>query len=272
MESISSIFRKLLVLDLLFSLLFFVLVPIGDMNRNNQLQRIPQQYNEGSFQPSIVSVDRIPLEVEYFHDVNVSVMVQNASNIAQVTLHFRINIGNWQTQAMINTSSNTFWTIIPQQAWRNHVEYYINATDLGGLVTIDDNATRYYSYTVVDTIPPNIQIFRPYPGEHFIGVVTYDMDFSDLGSDVDYNELYLNGELYGHGTADGFTGSGLLPDGAYTLWVLVNDCAGNRADAQVRFSVENPFVIPVLVLEVMAIGSVIVICLIVGVFLFSKKQ
>jgi hypothetical protein len=162
--------------------------------------------------------------------------------------------------------------MIPPQAWRSHVEYYINATDRGGQFTIADNASQYYGYRVADRVPPRIEIARPRQGEHYVGVVTFDMEFSDPGSDIDYYETYLNGEPEGPGYSDDYTGSRLLPDGAYTLLVYVYDCAGNRAEAQVSFSVENPPVIPVIVLELAGLGSVIGICVVVGALLSRKEK
>lgn len=227
------------------------------------IQYIPPAKNQPLNQPILNYTTHSPPYPEYYENVNISTQITTNTTIADVSLYYRINTGNWQNQTMTNNTLNFYWAILSRRPWGHHVEYYINASDIQGRFTIDDNHSQYYHYTVRDSVPPAIDIISPQPSQVFHGQVWIEMDFEDPGSDIDFNERYLNNQLMGSGTSDDLNLLVSIPNGVYTLVVYVYDYAGNRAEAEVTFSVQANPSIPIIVLEVATISIIIGTCLII---------
>jgi hypothetical protein len=89
-------------------------------------------------------------------NVTVSVNITDAeSGVKNATLEYRINsTSSWNSTVMgYNSTSSLYYATIPGQPNGTHVTYEIMAYDNAGNLGVNDNATQYYSYTVVPEFP-----------------------------------------------------------------------------------------------------------------------
>ncbi|MFX1475182.1 MAG: Ig-like domain-containing protein, partial [Promethearchaeota archaeon] len=137
--------------------------------------------------PEISNIDQTPLNPEYDDPTNISCDAED-QDLDTVMLHYRTNGGGWQHLQMPETFS--YDQDIPGQPYDTLVEYYITANDTWGMTTTDDNGGSYYSYTVTDTVDPDITNIAHNPtSPQYAEIVTVSCDAYDAGSDISSVQL-----------------------------------------------------------------------------------
>jgi parallel beta-helix repeat protein len=103
--------------------------------------------------PSIGTVSQVPTVPIDGVNVTITVNVTDAeSGVCNVTISYKANSGLWTNVSMSKTG-NTWEGKIPGLPYGTNVTYKIIAYDNAGNFAVDDNAGRYYVYTVVPEFP-----------------------------------------------------------------------------------------------------------------------
>ncbi len=97
--------------------------------------------------PEIENIQHSPLMPEYSESVTVTATVIDSSQV-NVTLHYRVNSGEWYNVTMNLIYGNIYSGTIPAQASVDFVEYFITAEDIAGKMTEVLDGGEYFSYTV----------------------------------------------------------------------------------------------------------------------------
>ncbi|MFX0079562.1 MAG: hypothetical protein ACFE8O_10030, partial [Candidatus Hermodarchaeota archaeon] len=188
--------------------------------------------------PVISNHNRNPITVEYTVSPVVSFDVVDAgSDVASVTLYYRVNGGGWNPISMSPAAGNSYEGSIPVQSWDDVVDYYVVAFDNAGNSATDNNGGSFYSYTVVDNTDPDISSVGHTPGiVTSSDSVTVGCDVIDDGSGVSTVTLWYRFDsggwssmAMGHTTGDHYEATiGAQPYGTFTeYYVVATDSAGN---------------------------------------------
>jgi hypothetical protein len=89
-------------------------------------------------------------------------------------------------------SGTLYQVSLPAQTWGAQVTYYVNVTDNAGNWVVDDNSSSYYSYLVVDTTDPDLEITNPTEGEEVSDVVTITVTATDPGSGITSVRIFID--------------------------------------------------------------------------------
>ena len=103
--------------------------------------------------PVISLVNSVPLNIYDLDKVNISASVTDNMGVDSVTLHYRIDGGDWvETMMVLSTNSIYVVSIGPFNA-HEEIEYYISAEDISAFANtrINDNSGNYYSFSVKDS-------------------------------------------------------------------------------------------------------------------------
>ncbi len=136
--------------------------------------------------PIISGVSHTPLVVTPFDPAVVGCDVSElGSGVSSVQLHYRVDGGTWIIVVMSHTTGDHYEGTIPAQVLDSFVEYYVNATDNAANNAVDDNGGTYYTYTVGDTVSPEISNVghSPSPVEYDDSPVV-SCDVVDIGSSI----------------------------------------------------------------------------------------
>jgi len=198
--------------------------------------------------PVVTSVTRETVSPNYYQSTQIRSEATDIG-LTGITLHF--NNGSWFSSAMTDMGSY-FEGYIPYAPFNTTIEFYVNATDSGGLYTVDDNSSAFYSYVIGDDVDPTIDVTGPYDGITVSGFVTFSLDVSDpdiYSSGLDYVELWDGSTLLLTVTNSLSTfnwSSRTVANGSHSLGVKVFDIAGNFAMDNVTLDVQNDVVAPML--------------------------
>ncbi|MFW9830377.1 MAG: hypothetical protein ACFFD8_01175 [Candidatus Thorarchaeota archaeon] len=194
-----------------------------------------------SVDPQISNLDRDPFTVEYINSPIISCDATDVgSEIASVTLYYRVNDGGWNTISMLFITDSRYEGSIPTQSWNDFIEYYIVGIDNAGNSVTEDNSGAYYSYTVVDNTDPIISNVGHMPLiVTSSDIVTVGCDVSDVGSDVSTVTLWYRLNFGGWssttmnptGMGDRFEANiGAMTYATFTeYYVVATDAATNSA-------------------------------------------
>ena len=105
--------------------------------------------------PAIDNIIHSPATPTELDTVIINATVTDDSTIHNVTLHYKINIGSWQTISMTLVSGDLYSVTIGSFAVGDTIEYYITAVDnsINYNEATEDNSGLYYSFTVSEVIP-----------------------------------------------------------------------------------------------------------------------
>jgi hypothetical protein len=229
------------------------------------------------FGPIVGNASQEPIIVDYTTPVTVTCHVlPNISEIVSVILNYRVDNSTWTPRSMTNSTLIKYDTTIPVQPWPSFVEYYINATDIGGFSTLLVNGSTYYNYIIRDDIDPEIAITWPEGETYISGIVEVEITASDEGSGIQYVELYigqypndmvrvvnLSNPPYTYTWITGFH-----PNGLCILQAVTYDRAQNYQDdiqGNIIVNVQNRPIDPWPLITLFVVGSTILI--IVAVFI-----
>jgi hypothetical protein len=188
--------------------------------------------------PAITNVEHTPITVEYPDSPTVRCNVTDIeSGVATVMVYYRVDGSEWNVISMTPTTGTGFAGVIPAQVWNTQVEYYVNATDQAGTWAVDDNSGTYYSYTVGDSVDPQISNIGRTPStvEYFNSPVI-NCDATDGGSGVATVTLYYRVNSGGWSSismawVSGTRFEGNIPahswNAAVEYYIVVVDNAGN---------------------------------------------
>jgi hypothetical protein len=105
--------------------------------------------------PRISNVQQSPLAPSVGQPVLVSAHIVD-QDLTTRWLHYRLDGGSWNDLAMSSIGGDDYEATIPGQPHNTVVDYYLEANDTWGMVTIALNGSVYWSYTALDQTPPVI--------------------------------------------------------------------------------------------------------------------
>ena len=105
--------------------------------------------------PTIESVTHNPSSPTNSDTITISAAVSHSPGIDSVTLHYRINGGEWLVISMPLSTGSIYQATIGPFTTGSVIDYYITAIDssISHNEAINDNNGSYYSFTVVEVIP-----------------------------------------------------------------------------------------------------------------------
>jgi parallel beta-helix repeat protein len=105
--------------------------------------------------PQIVNIILSPSTPTDLDTVSINATVTDTSGVQSVTLHYRVNGGNWIEASMTLISGDFYSVTLGPFAVSETIEYYVSAVDnsVNHNEAINDNAGLYYSFTVAEVIP-----------------------------------------------------------------------------------------------------------------------
>jgi hypothetical protein len=199
--------------------------------------------------PLISSVSLDPTTPVFHSSTEVTATVTDTpAGVWQVELYYRVDGGSWNPVEMMDVGSPYSGTI-PMVAYGSLVEYYINATDWTGQISIDDNGGSYYSFTVDDDIDPTVNFETPEHADTVSGLVVLEASADDLGSGVEFVDFFVDGEYIGEDDTAPYQvvwNSREVQNGSRVLTVFSNDFEGLWAVDTITVNVQNDVAPPVL--------------------------
>jgi len=230
-----------------------------------------------SVSPVISSFDPAPVVVEYSDTPTVGCDVSDiGSGIQNVMLNYSLNGVTWMALTMAYVSGTHYQANLPAQAWEAQVTYYVNATDNAGNWIVDDNSSSYYSYSVIDSTDPDLEITNPTNGEEVSDVITITVTAIDPGSGIARVRIFINDTEVTELTSAPFTfnwNTTLVLDGPYEISVTVYDNAGNEVTETITVTVNNaPIVTPQIPAEIIIVGGIITIVVIAAGIIMTRRR
>jgi len=213
--------------------------------------RLDVFFAEDKTPPNILSVNQSILNPEYNDTVTVSASVtDNESGVGRVLLGYW-NGTKWMNTTMtLNTNTSLYDGKIPPLAYATQVQYKVYAADRA------ENwiPSETYSYTVVDTYPPNVTILvkhvlpnrtiilRSAQGDFVSDNATIAVDCQE--ENLQKMDLYIDGALVKtwdkNGTRNFRWDTTAFADGSSHVFnVIANDLAGNTANASATMFSDN---------------------------------
>jgi hypothetical protein len=103
--------------------------------------------------PTIEDIEHSPITPTDAETVDITCSVTDANGVEYVTLYYRINGGDWITEAMTLIAGTTYSCTIGTFSYADMIEYYIFAEDdsPNDNTASDDNGGAFYSFTVVSS-------------------------------------------------------------------------------------------------------------------------
>lgn len=199
------------------------------------------EFYQDTHSPSISEV--IYSNVEYSNTPTILVNASDSlSGINNVEITYRTT-GEWVTTDLIKTG-DYYEVTLPSFDYDEIISFYITATDKVDLVTVDDNYLAYYTFSITDNIDPELDILYPIDGQTISGESELIISTSDIGSQIDYFEVYIDGTLIESITpiqevTTSSLNTSLFSNGAHTLLVRSFDNAGNNIDDSIGISTFN---------------------------------
>ncbi|MGV9170823.1 MAG: Ig-like domain-containing protein, partial [Promethearchaeia archaeon] len=191
--------------------------------------------------PQISELSYAPTSPEANETVKVNASVYDLGTDT-VALHYRVDSGDWTNIIMTDLGDTKYTTSIPAQAFEIVVEFYVFANDTSGKSTTLLDDSDYFSYTVTDTISPEVEIVAPNEGDTVSDSVQINITATDSGSGIDRVEIYVDDTSLTNLTSEPFLyewNTTTVADGDHNITVRAYDEAGNHADTQVSVSVQN---------------------------------
>jgi len=231
-----------------------------------------------SFDPVIISLDTAPSNVEYDATPTIGCDVSDVGcGIQSALLVYRVDGGSWTTLVLAHTSGNHYQVTLSSQIWQTQIDYYFNITDNAGNWVVDDNDSSYYSYTVIDSTDPALEITNPNDGDVVNDIVTISMTASDPGSGIARIEVFIDGTEVGEITSAPFTfnwNTTLVLNGAHDITVTVYDNAGNEGSQTISVTVNNVIFTPQIPVEIIIFGGIVTIAAVAcaGIVIFRRRR
>jgi hypothetical protein len=196
--------------------------------------------------PTIVSVQRAPMQPSYNESVGVTAFVYDVkSGIQQVSLNY--SQGSQSALVNMTLTDGLYTAVIPAFAYNATVTYRVITVDNAGNMA----SSSFYSYKVADPYPPLVRIDSPVYGSYVSGTVPIRVYIKDQNGGGESGfaraSLFINGLVVkvwespapvGVVTYDWQTFAYGL-DGVYTIELGVYDKAGNVATKSLQVIVDN---------------------------------
>jgi hypothetical protein len=228
--------------------------------------------------PVITDVHSSPLTVEYSDTPTVGCDTTDVgSGIQSVMVNYSVDGGSWMTLALSFVSGTLYEGNFPAQIWGAQVVYYVNVTDNAGNWIVDDNSSIYYSYSIIDTTDPDLEITNPTDGEEVSDVVAITLSITDPGSGIARVRIFINDTEVTELTSAPFTfdwNTTLVLDGPYDIRVTAYDNAGNEVTETISVTVNNaPIFTPQIPAEIIIVGGIITIVVVAaGIIMFRRRR
>jgi hypothetical protein len=227
--------------------------------------------------PVITDVHPAPLTVEYSDTPTVGCDATDVgSGIQSVVVNYSVDGGAWMTLTLSFVSGTLYEGSIPAQVWGVQVAYYVNVTDNAGNWIVDDNSSSYYSYSIIDTTDPDLEITNPTDGEEVSDVVAITLTVTDPGSGIVRVRIFINDTEVTELTSAPFTfdwNTTLVLDGPYDIRVTAYDNAGNEVTETISVTVNNaPIFTPQIPTEIIVGGIIIVVGVVIAGFIIFRRR
>jgi hypothetical protein len=226
--------------------------------------------------PLISGIQRTPLVPQAGQSVSISATIIE-DNLDTAFVRYRLDGGAWQQVIMTEGSASHFSASITGQPWNTEVEYYVFANDTFAQETTALNSGDYFSYSVVDTLAPTIQVLPLTNGSTVSGIVNISAQVDGTGSPVQRVEFYVNGSLVATRTAAPYGYSWdttAETDGAHVVVVKAYDQAGNSAELRYFVTTANvpPGIDPLVFIGAIAGVAIVVVVLLYIVVVRPKRE
>ncbi len=224
---------------------FYYLIAFDINGLSSQLGSVGSPYSytvvSDTTPPILSSVELNPTSPQYEEDVKVFVAVDEETAIDTIILYYSYNNGSWTELAMV-ADETLYNTTIPGTSWNTLVSYYIIATDTYGLESHLGSSDSPFTYTVSDNTLPTLLVNGPPTTYTLYGTVEFLINGSDVGSGIASAEIEVNYTVWE--TEDipqsFFWNTTELPNGNYTIIFRLIDNAGNIAEEQFTYTIDNP--------------------------------
>ncbi len=181
--------------------------------------------------PIIATVDQ-SVDPVYYELTQVSVEATDARpGLSSIVVNYTTDgWSSWSTVSASHDTGDWFDAFIPALPYDTDVEFYVVATDGGGLLTIDDNGGLFYTYTVGDDVDPTLTITNPVNNTELEGLLVITATAEDLGSDIAYVRFNPDGVSAINDYTSPYSQNWNLDDeplGPHFIEVTAYDNAGN---------------------------------------------
>ncbi len=226
--------------------------------------------------PLISDIQQTPLIPQAGQSVSVSATIAE-DNLDSAFVRYRLGGGAWQQAMMTKESASHYAAIIPGQPWNTVVEYYVFANDTFAQESTALNLGDYFSYSVVDTLAPTIQVLPLTNGSTVSGIVNISAQVDGTGSAVQRVEFYIDGSLVATRTTAPYEYSWdttAETDGSHVVVVTAYDQAGNSAELRYVITIANvpPGIDPLVLIGVIAGVAIVVVVLLYIVVVRPKRE
>ena len=163
-------------------------------------------------------------------------------DLDSVTLGYRINFGVFNDVPMVHQSGSTYRATIPGQVYDSNVEYFFQANDTWGMLTMLQDGVNYFTYTVDDIDDPSVDITSPAPSATVNGTIDIDVTATDSTSGIDRVEFRIDGSLAYTDSSAPYSYSldtTTLTDGSHDINARAYDNEGNQASDTITVTVDN---------------------------------
>lgn len=226
--------------------------------------------------PLISDIQQTPLIPQAGQSVSISATIAE-DHLDSAFVRYRLDSGAWHQVMMTEASASHFAASIPGQPWSTEVEYYVFANDTFAQESTALNLGDYFSYSVVDTLAPTIQVLPLVNGSTVSGIVNISAQVDGTGSSVQRVEFYVNGSLVATRTTAPYGYSWdttAETDGPHVVLVKAYDQAGNSAELRYFVTTANvpPGIDPLVLIGIIAGVAIVVVVLLYIVVVRPKRE
>ncbi len=226
--------------------------------------------------PLISDIQQTPLVPQAGQSVSISATITE-DHLDSAFVRYRLDSGAWQQVMMTQGSASHYAASIPGQPWNTEVEYYLFANDTFAQESTGFDAGDYFSYSVVDTLAPTLQVLPLANGSTVSGIVNISAQVDGTGSSVQRVEFYVNGSLVATRTAAPYGYSWdttAETDGSHVVVVKAYDQAGNSAELRYFVTTANvpPGIDPLVLIGIIAGVAIVLVVLLYIVVMRPKRE
>ncbi len=183
---------------------------------------------------------------QYYENATITVNVtDNLSGLSDVRIEyhdFGSNTSLKSIHASWNATRSSWIATMPRYSFNTTVIFRVNASDEAGNSVLDDNAGNNYSYVVLDSMQPILEVIAPENGSILNGSVPLAVQAADEGSGIAKVTISLNGTIVYSTDESEFIyllNTSRFSNGAYQVTVSVQDEAGNENGVVREYSIQN---------------------------------
>ncbi len=157
----------------------------------------------GNLPPLVAGISHSPALPMSSDSATVTAIAEDADGIQDVMLFWRVDGGAFTSQPMTSTGGDAFASSIPPQGAGSLVEYYVQATDTLGAVTLNpkDAPLFLFSYIVTDPQPIGLRITEILASNDTViadeagGFDDYIEIHNETGQSIDLSGMFLTDDF-----------------------------------------------------------------------------